>query len=275
MKTVERDRSSKERTIRNYKRDAISRIKSASPPITIEQYDEANGELLFRIVSARNRSRLLQKEVAEKMGISTLTYSRMENGTSKMSPAQMLIFAEITEVSLDYLYGRTSSMDVTKEGIEEYVHVPLFTNRMNLPDLSLGYNWDEVLERADKVQRFLKNNALGKMISDRTIMLLSNTNTLWPFIHKGNYYMVDLAQKVLNIYDLISVQTEGILDRPIFTGKLGAVSTIGEGKKQCLVQQPTPIGQSRHESLILSHDELKKRLIGKVIWRAGEMEFRV
>lgn len=57
----------------------------------------------------RKNKGLLQKDVAHMLGIATNTYSCYETGTNEPSIAMLISLADIFDVSVDELLGRTSS----------------------------------------------------------------------------------------------------------------------------------------------------------------------
>lgn len=59
-----------------------------------------------RLRVARNKLKLTQKEVANKLGIHQSTYTKYETGDSDPSSEMLLKLSEIFEVSTDYLLGR-------------------------------------------------------------------------------------------------------------------------------------------------------------------------
>lgn len=56
----------------------------------------------------RKNKGLLQKDVAHMLGIATNTYSCYETGTNEPSIAMLISLADIFDVSVDELLGRTS-----------------------------------------------------------------------------------------------------------------------------------------------------------------------
>ena len=60
-----------------------------------------------RIKELRKRAGLLQQELAKKLNISDSTLSGWENGKFEPDQKNLFALAEIFEVSIDYLLGRT------------------------------------------------------------------------------------------------------------------------------------------------------------------------
>ena len=60
-----------------------------------------------RVKEQRKLYRITQREMAEKLGISQPSYIRYENGTSEPSQENLVKIADIFDVSIDYLLGRT------------------------------------------------------------------------------------------------------------------------------------------------------------------------
>ncbi len=62
---------------------------------------------ISRIKELREDRDLLQKEVAEALGISQIVYSRYETGIRLMPLDKLATLADYYEVSIDYILGRT------------------------------------------------------------------------------------------------------------------------------------------------------------------------
>lgn len=67
-----------------------------------------------RLKKARESKKLLQKDVATKLGVSHNTISQYENNIRKPDPETLNTFADIYEVSTDWLLGRTDSLTENK-----------------------------------------------------------------------------------------------------------------------------------------------------------------
>ncbi len=63
-----------------------------------------------RLKELRREKGLLQKEVAQKIGVSPQSYSFYENWINKPDPETLIKLADIYEVSVDYLLGRTDDL---------------------------------------------------------------------------------------------------------------------------------------------------------------------
>ena len=59
-----------------------------------------------RLINLRRENRLSQRDIAAKLGISQPSYTRYEKGTAEPTIANLIILADIFDVSLDYLLGR-------------------------------------------------------------------------------------------------------------------------------------------------------------------------
>ncbi len=60
-----------------------------------------------RLVELRKMNKLTQRQVAEHLGISQPSYIRYENGTSEPSLQNLSKLADLFDVTVDYLIGRT------------------------------------------------------------------------------------------------------------------------------------------------------------------------
>lgn len=90
--------------------------------------------LANRIAYLQERSGLSQIEVAKKLGIDPSAFSKIKNGTRKVSAEELSVFADIFKVTTDYLLGRDTDdgllvaahmdddlTDEQKKEIEEYI----------------------------------------------------------------------------------------------------------------------------------------------------------
>ena len=59
------------------------------------------------LVEQRKLNRLTQREVAKRLGISQPSYIRYENGKAEPSLVNLVKLADLFDVSVDYLLGRT------------------------------------------------------------------------------------------------------------------------------------------------------------------------
>lgn len=62
-----------------------------------------------RLKGVRTKKKLLQREVAERVGISNVTLSQYENDIRKPDPDRLAKLADVLEVSSDYLLGLTDN----------------------------------------------------------------------------------------------------------------------------------------------------------------------
>lgn len=77
--------------------------------------------LARRLRTLREEHGYLQKFVADKLGIKSNTLSGYENGTRSPDPSMLSNLADLYNVSIDYLLGRTNNKDAlhTQAGISE------------------------------------------------------------------------------------------------------------------------------------------------------------
>lgn len=64
-----------------------------------------NKEVGKRIAEARRDKGLSRVEMSNLLGVSAKTYSKLENGVTKLNYGQMIILCSILDVSADYLLG--------------------------------------------------------------------------------------------------------------------------------------------------------------------------
>jgi transcriptional regulator with XRE-family HTH domain len=65
-----------------------------------------------RVKELRKSKNLLQKQLAEILGLKSDTVIRLENGTRRPSLDKLIMLADYFDVSLDYLVGRTDKREV-------------------------------------------------------------------------------------------------------------------------------------------------------------------
>ncbi len=58
-----------------------------------------------RILSARTRNKMKQKELANNLGIAQSTFSEIENGKRDITISQLYILSESLDVSVEWLLG--------------------------------------------------------------------------------------------------------------------------------------------------------------------------
>lgn len=77
--------------------------------------------LARRLRTLREEHGYLQKFVADKLGIKSNTLSGYENGTRSPDPSMLSNLADLYNVSIDYLLGRTNHRDAlhTQAGISD------------------------------------------------------------------------------------------------------------------------------------------------------------
>ena len=60
-----------------------------------------------RLIEQRKLNKLTQRQVAEKLNIKQPSYIRYEKGVAEPSLENLVLLAELFDVSTDYLLGRT------------------------------------------------------------------------------------------------------------------------------------------------------------------------
>lgn len=63
--------------------------------------------LYARIKALRVEKKLTQQQVADALGLNSVTYLRYEKGQRQMPLELLPMIADLFDVSLDYLFGRT------------------------------------------------------------------------------------------------------------------------------------------------------------------------
>lgn len=111
-----------------------------------------------RLKQLRNENNLLQKEVAEKLKITTSAYGFYEQGKRTPDAETLNKIAEFYNVSIDYLLGRTNIRD-SADKIAESLN----------DDPELSQFWDSLKDREDlkllfKQTRDMSPNDIKKII---------------------------------------------------------------------------------------------------------------
>ena len=70
--------------------------------------------LVSRLGELKSSKKLMQKQVAEGVGIPLRTYQRYENGEREPSASIIISLADFFNVSADYLLGRTDVPQVNR-----------------------------------------------------------------------------------------------------------------------------------------------------------------
>ena len=68
--------------------------------------DDINQELAYRIAYLQENSDLNQLEVAKQLGLDRTAFSKIKNGTRKVSAEELNKLADVYGVTTDYLLGR-------------------------------------------------------------------------------------------------------------------------------------------------------------------------
>ena len=64
-------------------------------------------KIQIRLIEQRKLNKLTQRQLAEQLGITQPSYIRYENGSAEPNIDTLIKLADIFDVSVDYLIGRT------------------------------------------------------------------------------------------------------------------------------------------------------------------------
>ncbi len=67
-----------------------------------------------RLQQLKNEKNLLQKQIAEDVGLSLRAYQYYERGEREPTSSTLIILADYFNVSIDYLVGRTDNPEVNR-----------------------------------------------------------------------------------------------------------------------------------------------------------------
>ncbi len=110
-----------------------------------------NMEFSTRLTSLRKERKLLQADVANKVGIARATYGAYEQGSRQPDFDTLEKLADFFGVSLDYLLGRTNISALTPQKKDEAA----FQAFANDPELNVFYK--ELPESDEEAVRKLRN----------------------------------------------------------------------------------------------------------------------
>ena len=89
-----------------------------------------------RLTALRKKKKLLQADLAKKIGIARATYGAYEQGTRQPDFETLEKLADYFEVSIDYLLGRTDNPSPTAKDLSEDADFQAFVND---PELGTWY----------------------------------------------------------------------------------------------------------------------------------------
>lgn len=92
-------------------------------------------EFSTRLTALRKEKKLLQADIANKIGIARATYGAYEQGTRQPDFETLEKIADFFEVSVDYLLGRTNTTEITPQEQDEAD----FQAFINDPELGVWY----------------------------------------------------------------------------------------------------------------------------------------
>jgi transcriptional regulator with XRE-family HTH domain len=76
-------------------------------------------EIIERVKSSREEKRITQLEMANKLGLSLVSYSKIERGKTDLSVKRLFEIAEILGVGVDTLLGYKNNNDNSSDKLEE------------------------------------------------------------------------------------------------------------------------------------------------------------
>ncbi|WP_368488300.1 helix-turn-helix domain-containing protein [Clostridium sp. BJN0013] len=114
-----------------------------------------------RLKKLRNENNLLQKEIAEKLKITTSAYGFYEQGKRTPDTETLNKIAEFYNVSIDYLLGRTNIRD----------SVDKITNSLN-SDPEISEFWNSLINREDLQLLFKQTKDLSPKNINRIIRII-------------------------------------------------------------------------------------------------------
>lgn len=78
-----------------------------------------------RIEKLREQKGWIQKELAEKVGYNESVMNRIESGKRPLKDTELKMFADLFDVSVDYLLGRTDKKEINEDKeFQEFINDP-------------------------------------------------------------------------------------------------------------------------------------------------------
>ena len=113
----------------------------------------------IRLTALRKEKKLLQADVANKIGIARATYGAYEQGNRQPDFDTLERIADYFEVSTDYLLGRTDTPALTQQDKDE-AEFQAFANN---PELNVFYkelpeSQEEAVERLREIWEIIKHD---------------------------------------------------------------------------------------------------------------------
>lgn len=84
-------------------------------------FKDSDKILKANIINLREKNKITQIELAEKVGLDATIISKIENGTRKVSSSELNKFSNVFSVSTDYLLGNTSSSYQDELDLKEFL----------------------------------------------------------------------------------------------------------------------------------------------------------
>ena len=82
---------------------------------------ELRGDIAYRVKALRIETKLTQDEMACKINVNTLTYRGYENCKSDIPLFLLIRIADVLQVSLDYITGRTDVRQISTNNSERSI----------------------------------------------------------------------------------------------------------------------------------------------------------
>ncbi|GAA5418042.1 hypothetical protein Pryu01_03124 [Paraliobacillus ryukyuensis] len=117
-----------------------------------------NNALANRLKLLRDKKGLLQKQVADKLGIKSNTLSGYENGSRSPDHKLLNSIADFYNVTTDYLLGRSDDPELTEKEEDEKLYKELDEILDNLPEDERNRLWSKIKAYAEGLADANKEN---------------------------------------------------------------------------------------------------------------------
>lgn len=115
-----------------------------------------------KLIYLKESNQLLQKEIANGIGVSLRSYQRYEYGEREPSVSVLIAIADFFNVSIDYLVGR-DNIDHTKVELQHHLILPEKKEKLlKIFDTLDTHNQGALLERAEMLLETQEENNMAQ-----------------------------------------------------------------------------------------------------------------
>ena len=139
-----------------------------------------------RLKSCREKKGRTQKEIAKLMRISDMTLSQYESGKRKPSPQAISDFADVYNVTSDYLLGKVDHTKKTEDDLKKALE--------NISQLSGNCDVVELRKNVRELLKIKKLTVNGKLVPEDKAKIITSQWKKWN-------EQLDAFVKILDLFD--------------------------------------------------------------------------